>query len=109
LRDAFKRRHKRSALLSQNRCKSIVVEEEPYLVQLVRNFHLTPLRATVVPDLRALDRYPYSGHAVLLGRRRCPWQDTASVLGRFAIRPSRARRAYHEFVFDGIPTEIPKK
>jgi hypothetical protein len=65
--------------------------------------YLNPLRATVVPDLRALDRYPYTDHAVLLGQRQCPWQDTGSVLGRFATHPSRARRAYPEFVVAGIP------
>jgi len=90
---AFNRRHRRRGHLFQNRYKSIVVEEEPDLLELVRYLHLNPLRAKVVPDLRALDRYPYSGHAVLLGRRRCPWQDTASVLGRFAsVDPGRARR-----------------
>jgi len=73
------------------------------LPRSLRSLHLNPLRAKIVPDLRALDRYPYTGHAVLLGRRQCPWQDTASVLGRFATRPSRARRAYREFVLAGMP------
>lgn len=100
---AFNRRHRRRGHLFQNRYKSIVVEEEPYLVELVRYIHLNPLRAHVLPDLRALDRYPYTGHAVLLGRRQCAGQDTASVLGRFATRPSRARVAYRAFVSAGIP------
>ena len=100
---AFNRRHRRRGHLFQNRYKSIVVEEEPYLLELVRYIHLNPLRAHVLPNLRALDRYPYTGHAVLLGRRRWTWQDTASVLGRFATRPSRARLAYRDFVGAGIP------
>ncbi len=45
-------------MLVLNRYKSIVVEEEPYLLELVRYLHLNPLRAKVVPNLRALDRYP---------------------------------------------------
>jgi REP-associated tyrosine transposase len=100
---AFNRRHRRRGHLFQNRYKSIVVEEEPYLLELVRYIHLNPLRAHVLPDVRALDRYPYTGHAVLLGRRRCAWQDTARVLGRFAPRLARARRAYRAFVGTGIP------
>jgi len=100
---AFNRRHRRRGHLFQNRYKSIVVEEEPYLLELVRYIHLNPLRAKVVADLRALDRYPYTGHAVLLGRRRCPWQDAGSVLGRFATRPARARLAYRAFVGAGRP------
>jgi len=100
---AFNRRHRRRGHLFQNRYKSIVVEEEPYLLELVRYIHLNPVRAKVVADLRALDRYPYTGHAVLLGRQRCPWQDTGSVLSRFATRPGRARLAYRAFVGAGIP------
>jgi REP element-mobilizing transposase RayT len=99
---AFNRRHRRRGHLFQNRYKSIVVEAEPYLLELVRYVHLNPLRAKVVADLRALDRYPYTGHAVLLGRRRCPWQDTGSILGGFAPRPGRARLAYRAFVGAGL-------
>jgi len=100
---AFNRRHRRHGHLFQNRYKSIVVEEEPYLLELVRYIHLNPLRAKGLPDLRALDRYPYTGHAGLLGRRRVPWQDTGTILGRFAPRARRARVAYREFVAAGIP------
>ena len=63
----FNRRHKRVGHLFQNRYKSIVVEEEVYLLELVRYLHLNPLRATVVPSLRALARYPWTGHSALLG------------------------------------------
>src|SRR5512139_29719 len=86
-----------------NRYKSIVVEAEPYLLKLVRYLHVNPLRATVVPDLRALDRYPWTGHSALLGRVPRPWQDTATILGQFGATPARARRAYHAFVAAGIP------
>jgi len=66
---AFNRRHRRRGHLLQNRYKSIGCEEEPYCLELVRYLHLNPLRAGVVPDLKALGRYPYSGHATLLGKR----------------------------------------
>ena len=52
----FNRRHHREGHLFQNRYKSIMVEEDPYLLELVRYLHLNPLRAHVVSDLRALDR-----------------------------------------------------
>ncbi len=57
---AFNRRHKRVGHLFQNQYKSLVVEAEPYLLELVRYLHLDPLRAQVVPDLRKLDRYPWT-------------------------------------------------
>jgi hypothetical protein len=100
---AFNRRHQRTGHLFQNRYKSIVVEEEPYLRELVRYLHLNPLRATVVPDLRALDRYPWTGHSALLGRVPRPWQDTGTLLAQFGATPARARRAYQAFVAAGVP------
>ncbi len=100
---AFNRRHKRIGHLFQNRYKSIVVEAEPYLVELVRYLHLNPLRARLVQTLRALDRYPWSGHSALLGKVARPWQDTATILAQFGPTIARARRAYRAFVAAGIP------
>jgi len=99
---AFNRRHKRVGHLFQNRYKSIVVEEEPYLLELARYLHLNPLRAGVVADLRALDRYPWTGHSALLGARPCPWQATGAILQQFGPTPARARKAYRAFVADGV-------
>jgi REP element-mobilizing transposase RayT len=50
---SFNLRHQRAGHLFQNRYKSIVVEDDPYLLELVRYLHLNPLRAGVVPDLGA--------------------------------------------------------
>ena len=97
----FNRRHKRIGHLFQNRYKSIVVEEEPYLLELVRYLHLNPLRAAVVTDVHALARYPWTGHSALLGSFSRPWQDTATVLTQFGPDLRRARRAYQRFVITG--------
>ena len=79
---AFNRRHKRVGHLFQNRYKSIVVEEEPYLLELVRYLHLNPLRAGTVSSLPALDRYPWTGHSALLGTVPRPWQATGPILAQ---------------------------
>lgn len=100
---AFNRRHKRSGHLVQNRYKSIVVEEAPYMLELVRYLHLNPVRAQVVPDLRALARYPWAGHSTLLGAVPRPWQETATILAQFGPTTRRARRAYRAFVQAGLP------
>jgi putative transposase len=96
------RRHKRTGHLFQNRYKSIVVEAESYLQELVRYLHLNPLRAKVVPDLRALDRYPWTGHSALLGTGPRPWQTTRDILTQFGASVTRARRAYRDFVAAGV-------
>jgi REP element-mobilizing transposase RayT len=99
----FNRRHKRTGHLFQNRYKSIVVEEEPYLLELTRYIHLNPLRAGLVRDLRALDRYRWCGHSAILGARRVPWQAVDEILGQFGRQVGEARRRYRRFVADGIP------
>jgi len=99
---AFNRRHKRVGHLFQNRYKSIVVEAEAYLLELVRYIHLNPLRAKVVPDLRRLGRYPWTGHSALLGTVPRPWQDTRTILSQFGPTPARARVAYRAFVAAGV-------
>ena len=100
---AFNRRHHRVGHLFQNRYTSIVVEAEPYLLELVRYLHLNPLRAKVVRDLRVLDRYPWTGHSALVGKVPRPWQETQAVLAQFGPTPARARTAYRAFVVAGIP------
>ena len=97
---SFNRRHKRTGHLFQNRFKSILVEEEPYFLQLIRYIHLNPLRSSLVATLDELDTYPWSGHAVLLGRRECAWQECSYVLRHFGITAKAARSAYRAFVAD---------
>lgn len=100
---AFNRKHRRRGHLFQNRYRSVVVEEDPYFLELVRYLHLNPLRAGLVPDLAALDRYPWSGHCSLMGHSSRPWQALQTVLAHFGPSLFRARRQYHAFVAAGIP------
>jgi len=44
----FNKKHKRSGRLIHNRYKSVVCEEDPYLLELIRYIHLNPLRARLV-------------------------------------------------------------
>jgi REP element-mobilizing transposase RayT len=99
---SFNRRHKRSGHLFQNRYKSILCEEEPYLLELVRYIHLNPLRAKLADGLGKLDRYPYGGHSALMGKVQRPWQNVGYVLKLFGKTCSRAIRRYRDFVDKGI-------
>lgn len=98
----FNLRHHRSGHLFQNRYKSIICEEDPYLLELVRYIHLNPLRVGLVKDIAELNGYPWSGHAVLMGRRELPGQNVEEVLGYFGKRTKPARGKYQSFVADGI-------
>lgn len=99
---SFNRRHLRHGHLFQNRYKSILCQEDVYLLELVRYIHLNPLRAKMVQELRELDRYPYCGHGVVMDKRQNDWQDVNYILGQFDSRVSTARRHYRAFVEKGI-------
>ena len=98
----FNRKYNRSGHLFQNRYKSILCEEEPYFLELIRYIHLNPLRAGLVKNLEELDRYPWSGHSVLLGNRAMEGQDTDEVLARFGSKKKNSLLGYRKFIANGI-------
>ena len=99
---SFNLRHKRSGQLFQNRYKSILCQEEAYLLELVRYIHLNPLRSNIVRSMHQLDRYRHCGHSVLMGKINNDWQDSHYVLKRFGKRVLSARKHYREFVGKGV-------
>ena len=99
---SFNRRYRRHGKLFQNRYKSILCQEDPYLLELVRYIHLNPLRAKLVTDFDELNKYPYAGHSVIAGKRKNDWQDVDYVLSYFAKRKGTAKKRYLEHVSIGI-------
>ena len=98
----FNRRHRRYGHLFQNRYKSILCQEDAYLLELVRYTHLNPLRAKQVVSMAELDRLEFCGHGVILGKQQKDWQDVDKLLGMFGKRVGEARRYYHAYVEGGI-------
>ncbi len=74
----------------------------PYLLELVRYIHLNPVRGGIVQDLKALKKYPKSGHAVIMGSIKQEWQDSDYVLAYFGEKATIAREAYQRYVSEGI-------
>jgi len=99
---SYNHRHRRQGHLFQNRFKSILCQEEQYLLELVRYIHLNPLRAGIVEDLRSLDGYPYCGHSRIMGMIKSNWQDSGYILRFFGEKISGARRRYNQFVSEGV-------
>jgi len=88
----YNRRHRRSGHLFQNRYKSILCQEDSYLLELVRYIHLNPLRAKLVTSMAKLDRFAYTGHSVLMCKYSHNWQDATYVLLRFGKRVDSGRK-----------------
>ncbi len=124
----FNKRHKRSGHLFQNRYKSVICEEDPYLLELIRYIHLNPLRAKLVQDVKELDKYPRAGHSAILGRGKNPLlpkepdkpnklkklnkpknpekslaqKTIEDVLLHFGETKGVARRRYRQFIRNGV-------
>jgi REP element-mobilizing transposase RayT len=99
---SFNRKYHRHGHLFENRYKSILCQEDPYLKELVRYIHLNPLRAELVPDIKALNIYPWCGHSTIMGKTKREWQNVQYVLALFGKNISNARRNYRSFVQKGV-------
>jgi len=97
----FNRRYNRHGQLFQNRYKSVLCEQDPYLLELVRYIDLNPIRAGILDDVMLLRDYPWSGDSALIGRVEVEWQDAAYVLGFFGEKQKEARAGNAAFVAKG--------
>jgi hypothetical protein len=97
----FNLRHKRHGHLLQNRYKSIICEDDPYLLELTRYIHLNPLRAGIVRDIKGLNQYRWAGHSAIMGRVKREWQDIGTVL-RYFGKGHKAIDKYERYVEEGI-------
>jgi putative transposase len=98
----FNRRYVRNGYVYQNRYKSILCQEDAYLLELVRYIHLNPLRAKIVKDMDELGCYKWSGHSALIGKSNAQWQSTGEILEHFGQRRATAIERYIGYVRDGI-------
>jgi hypothetical protein len=97
----FNKRHRRVGFLFQNRYKSILCQEDAYLLELVRYIHLNPVRAGFVEDIHKLDRYPWCGHSAIIGRHPRDFQSVDEVLSCFGNKKKHALSRYRQFIEDG--------
>jgi putative transposase len=98
----FNKRHHRTGHLFENRYKSILCEEEPYFLELVRYIHLNPVRAGIITDVDTLGTYPWSGHSLIMGKDSPPWMDRDYTLLLFGKTKKKAREAYRAFISAGF-------
>lgn len=98
----FNKRHKRSGHLFQNRYKSIVCQEEPYLLELIRYIHLNPIKANIVVGLDKLGSYPFSSHPALMQKTKFYWYVPEIVLDKFGKNYQSAQRNYLSFLSEGL-------
>jgi len=98
----FNRRYGRRGHLFENRYKSILCDEDNYLLALVRYLHLNPIRARVIQTMDELDKYPWTGHQALIEKTKYSWMDTKWVLAQFGSTKRKAMQQYRMFMHEGM-------
>jgi hypothetical protein len=96
----FNLKYRRAGHLFQNRYKSIICQEDPYFLELIRYIALNPVRVGMIQTPDELATYPWTSHSSLLGRFPRAWQDIDAMLGRFGPTVREAQPAYERFVLD---------
>jgi REP element-mobilizing transposase RayT len=94
----YNRSHNRTGHLFENRYKSILCDEDKYLLALIRYIHLNPVRANMVATIEELDGYVWSGHPAIIGNAQYPWMAVDHVLEQFGSNQQDARAEYRSFV-----------
>ncbi len=102
----FNRQYNRDGHVFRGRYKSILVEEEAYLLELLRYIHRNPIKAGLS---RYPEKYKWSSHKDYLGSEERQWLSTHYILSYFGKRRNRSRLRLHEFVMNEVPEVIEKK
>jgi hypothetical protein len=93
------RQKSRKGSIFADRYKSILVEEDAYLFELIRYVHNNPVRAGVV---KSASQSRWSSHRAYLGLAEKPeWLNTGYILSMFAKYPKVAREKFARFVDEG--------
>ncbi len=92
----FNRSHQYDGQLFRGRYKSILVDADSYLLQLLRYIHNNPLLAGLVDKV---DVYPWSSHkGYLSDAKKWKWIYKGFILSMLARERKHQRRAYKKFM-----------
>jgi hypothetical protein len=81
--------------LFERRYHAVLVDEDEYLVTLLRYIHQNPLKAGIVSSLR---NYRWSSHHAYMGTRRQSWVTTDFALRLLGSTHDVSRHAYRRLV-----------
>jgi len=100
----FNRAHHCDGQLFRGRYKSILVDADSYLLELVRYIHRNPLEAGLVKEL---NKYPWSSHkSYLSNAKEWYWLHKSFILSLFGRERREGINTYKNFVLREIPDEI---
>jgi len=102
----YNRIHHCDGQLFRGRYKSILVEADSYLLELLRYIHRNPLEAGLVDNLQ---KHNWSSHkGYLSNAKRWDWLYKRLALSLFSKDHAESIRLYKQFVTKEVPDEINK-
>ncbi len=100
------RTRKSDGPLFRGRFKSLLVQSEEYLLELVRYIHMNPVEAGLCKHPRD---HRWTSHRAYLFKGLCPkWLFTEEVLGHFGGSQKEALERMKDFVCEKIPESVRK-
>ena len=100
----FNRSHQYDGQLFRGRYKSILVDADSYLLQLVRYIHRNPLQAGLV---NKLEEYKWSSHkGYVSGTKRWNWLYKDFILSMLSKNKRQQQRVYKHFITKEDSEEI---
>lgn len=100
----FNRAHHCDGQLFRGRYKSILVDGDSYLLELVRYIHRNPLEAGLVKEL---NQYAWSSHkGYLSNAKKWNWLHKSFILSLFARDRREGINTYKKFILMESPEEI---
>jgi len=85
--------------LFERRYHAVLVDEDEYLLTLIRYIHMNPVRAKMVASP---DHYLWSSHGVYSGKEARPWVTSEFALNLFHSDAATAQEAYRRFVANEV-------
>ncbi len=98
------KKHERVGHVFQGRFKSIVVEKESYLLEVLRYIHLNPVKAGLVDSV---GDYPWSSYLKYLAPAgEEPAIETGEILSMFSEDAVRQKNLFVEFTMAGLGVDF---
>jgi len=100
----YNRLHRCDGQLFRGRYKSILVDQDSYLLELIRYIHRNPLRAGMVNNLKEYAWSSYNGY--LSTAKKWDWLHKDFILSLFSSYKTKARQSYRRFMEQEDSAEI---
>lgn len=103
----YNKKYKKDGALFRGRYKSILVEEQGYLVELLRYIHLNPVKAGIVAKP---EEHKWSGHRAYVGAKKdLEWMTVDRLKEYFGKTEKAGKENLKKFMDEGVPQELENK